>query len=83
MQLVVVPSGVVQVKPPGAEVAVYPETVEPPLEAGAVHDTTDWVLALEVAVTAVGAPGVPTTIELEAAEPAPTPAEVVAATVNV
>ena len=57
--------------------------VEPPLEAGAVQDTTDCALALEVAVTAVGVPGVPTTSELEAAEPAPTPAELVAATVKV
>ncbi len=30
----------------------------PPLLAGAVQDTTDWVLALDVALTAVGAPGV-------------------------
>ena len=31
---------------------------DPPLDAGAVQDTTDWALALDVAVTAVGAPGV-------------------------
>ena len=31
---------------------------DPPLEAGAVQDTTDWALAFDVAVTPVGAPGV-------------------------
>nr|WP_229708421.1 hypothetical protein [Knoellia flava] len=31
---------VVQVLPPGLEVTVYPVTEEPPVEAGAVHDTT-------------------------------------------
>jgi len=33
-------------------------TLAPPLSAGAVHETTDWVFAFEVAVTFVGAPGV-------------------------
>jgi len=56
---------------------------EPPLAAGAVHDTTDWVLALAVAVAPVGAPGVPALSELEAAEAAPVPAELLAVTVNV
>jgi len=35
---------VVQVKPPGDEVAVYPVMVDPPLEAGAVQLTADAVL---------------------------------------
>ena len=29
----------------------------PPLDDGVIHDTTDWVLALDVALTAVGALG--------------------------
>ena len=40
---------VVQVRPPGDEVTVYPLMAAPPSEAGAVQDTTDWVLALDVA----------------------------------
>ena len=56
----------------------------PPLEAGAVHDTTDWVLAFEVAVTAVGAPGAVAGLAAgEAAEAGLVPAELVAVTVNV
>jgi hypothetical protein len=56
----------------------------PPLLAGAVQDTTDWVLALEVADTAVGAPGtVAGTAAAEAAEVVPVPAGLVAVTVNV
>ena len=56
----------------------------PPLLAGAVHDTTDWVLALEVAVTAVGAPGAVAGMATgEAADVALVPAELVAVTVNV
>ena len=48
---------VVQRKAPGEEVAVYPVMAVPPVEAGAVHDTTEEALAFEVAVTTVGAPG--------------------------
>lgn len=55
---------------------------DPPLAAGAVQDTTDWALALDVAATAVGAPGDPATKEFEAAEAAPVPAELSAATVK-
>ena len=55
----------------------------PPVDAGAVQDTSDEALELEVAEAAVGAPGVPTFSELEAAEAAPVPAELMAATVNV
>ena len=56
----------------------------PPLEAEAVHDTTDWVLALEVAVTAVGTLGVVAGMAgAEAAEGPLVPAELVAVTVNV
>jgi hypothetical protein len=54
------------------------------LEAGAVHDTDDWVLALEVATTLVGAPGrVAGVAELEAADGGLVPIEFVAVTVNV
>ena len=56
----------------------------PPLEAEAVQDTTDWVLALEVAVTAVGTLGVVAGMAgAEAAEGPLVPAELVAVTVNV
>ena len=56
----------------------------PPVAPGAVHDTTDWVLALDVAVTLVGAPGTVAGVAgAEAAEALPVPAELVAVTVNV
>ena len=56
----------------------------PPVDAGAVHDTTDWALAFEVAATAVGAPGtVAGVAAAEAAEAGPAPAALVAVTVNV
>ena len=81
MQLVV---GVEQVKAPGDEVTVYPVMVAPPLDAGAVQDTTDWVLRLEDAVTPVGAPGTAAGIAgADAAEAGPVPAELVAVTVKV
>ena len=54
-----------------------------PVAAGAVQDTTDWALAFDVAVTAVGAPGLPATSEFDAADAAPVPAELMAATVYV
>ncbi len=47
-----------QVRPPGLAVTVYPVIVAPPVDTGAVHDTTLWVSAALVAVTLVGAPGV-------------------------
>ena len=60
----------------------------PPLEAGAVHDTTDEPVAFadetEVAETPVGAPGGPTgTTALELLAAPPVPALFVAATKNV
>jgi hypothetical protein len=55
----------------------------PPVATGAVQDTTDWALAFELAVTAVGAPGVPTTRALDGEEAALVPAELVAVTVKV
>ena len=78
MQLVVADE---QLSPPGDEVAVYEVIVPLPVAAGAVQDTTDWALAFDVAVTMVGVPGVPATREFEAAEAAPVPAELMAATV--
>ena len=72
------------VTPPGDEVTVYPVMAAPPLDAGAVHDTTDWVLALDVAVTPVGALGTAAGMAgAEAAEAGPVPAELVAVTVKV
>ena len=46
----------------------------PPLFVGAVHDTTDWVLAAPVALTPVGTCETPSGMiadEAEDAEPAP------------
>ncbi len=56
----------------------------PPLDDGAVHDTTDWALAFDDAVTPVGALGTAAgTAGAEAAEAGPVPAELVAVTVKV
>jgi len=58
--------------------------VAPPLDAEAVQDTTDWVLAFDVAVTAVGMLGVVAGVAgAEAVEAALVPAELVAVTVKV
>ena len=73
-----------QVKPPGDDVTVYPLIAAPPLETGAVQVTNDWVLAFEVAVTAVGAPGTAAgTAGADAADEGPVPAELVADTMKV
>ena len=56
----------------------------PPLLAGAVQDTTDWVLAYEVADTAVGAPGIVAGVAgADGLEAALVPAALVAVTVKV
>ena len=44
------------VAPPGLAVMVYPVIAEPPLDAGAVHETDAWVFPA-VAATPVGDPG--------------------------
>ena len=56
----------------------------PPLEAGAVHEISDWVFAAPVALTDVGAPGIAdgTTAEV-AADATDVPRAFVAVTVNV
>jgi hypothetical protein len=74
---------VVQMDPPGVAVAVYPVMTAPPLENGAVHDTT--TLALPgVAITPVGALGAPTGVTaFEETEAALLPAALVATTVKV
>ena len=67
------------------DVTVYLVTVDPPLDAGAVQDTTDWVLANEVAATLVGvlgATGAGVT-EFDAVEAVLLPEPLVATTVNV
>jgi len=52
--------------------------------AGAVQDTTDWVLAFEVPDTEVGAPGtVDGVTAAEAVEATPVPLAFVAVTLNV
>ena len=58
-------------------------TVEPPLLAGAVQDTVDWVLDAVGAGDPGRAPGVPTVIELEGADGGPVPLVFLAVTVKV
>jgi hypothetical protein len=71
------------VKLPGLDVTVYEEIAAPPFEAGAEKLTVAWVLPA-VATPIVGASGVVAgVIELEAAEAALAPAELVAVTVKV
>ena len=56
----------------------------PPLDAGAVHDTTDWVLAYDVPDTDVGAPGTVAGVAgADGADATLVPARLVAVTVNV
>ena len=58
--------------------------VAPPLEAGAVHDTTEEALAPEVADTPVGASGTVAGVAgAEAVDASPVPMALVAVTVNV
>ena len=81
VQLVV---AVEQVKPPGDETTAYEVMAAPPLETGAVHETTDWALAYDVPATPVGAPGaVAGMAGAEGAEAGPVPAEFWAVTVKV
>ena len=59
-------------------------TAEPPLDAGAAQETTDWPLAFEVAATPVGAPGGPDGVTaFDGADAGPVPDPLVALTVNV
>ena len=75
---------VVHWKLPGVEVTLYEVMAEPPLDAGAVHDTTEEALAFEVAVTPVGAPGAVAGVAVgEGVEAEPVPLMFVAVTVNV
>ena len=54
------------------------------METGGVHDTTDWVLALDVAATAVGVPGdVAGVAGADAADGELVPARLMAVTVKV
>ena len=55
----------------------------PPALAGAVQDTTDWVLAFEVPDTAVGAPGTVDGTTAADTAAAPVPDTFVAVTLNV
>ena len=65
-------------------VTEYPMTADPPFDTGAVHDTTDRVLAAPVATTPVEAPGtVDGTTADDAVEAEPVPDTFVAVTVNV
>jgi hypothetical protein len=73
---------VLTVAPPGEVVTVYPVIRDPPVVAGAIHETRAWVLPA-MAVTAVGAPGtvlgVTVALAVDATED---PAALVAVTVN-
>ena len=76
-----------QVNEPGVEVTVYAETADPPLDAGAVHETTDEPVAFTevtcVADTPDGATGGPTgTTEFDEVDATDVPAEFVAVTEN-
>lgn len=75
----------VQVSPPGDEVAVYNAMAEPPLNAGATHETWAAVGLIGVPVTAVGASGAVAEI-VTPADPAlrgPSPTALVATILNV
>jgi len=48
-----------QLAPPGLAMTAYPTIAEPFVLVGAVHETTLWRSAFDVAVTPVGAPGLP------------------------
>jgi len=68
----------------GEEVTVNPVRAEPPLMAGAAQViVAEVAAAVATAFGEVGAPGVPTLIELEAADTAPLPLAFLAVTVNV
>ena len=74
---------VVQVLKSGDDVTVYPVMFEPPLNAGAVHDTVAWPDPA-TAETAVGGFGfVEGVAEDEASEESPVPFTLVAVTLTV
>jgi len=80
VQLVVT---VVQMKDPGVEVTVYPVIALPPVDAGAIQDTTACAFP-DTADTDLGTPGVVAgTTTLDASDASPPPREFVATTVNV
>ena len=71
-------------RPPGLAVTVYPVIVEPPSDAGAVHDTTLCAFAPLVPDTLVGRPdNIYGVAELDALDALLVPAAFVAVTVNV
>jgi len=75
---------VVHVFEPGDDVTVYPVTAAPPLATGAVQETTELPFTLDVADTAVGAPGaVAGTAAADGVEAAEVPDAFVAVTLNV
>jgi len=75
---------VVHVNESGADVTVYELIDAPPVDTGAVHDTTDDAFAFEVPDTEVGAPDtVEGTTADEAVDAEPVPLAFVAVTVNV
>ena len=72
------------VAPPGVAVTKYPVIVAPPFETGAVQEIVEVAFELDVAFTAVGAPGtVEGTTAADANDAADAPLAFVAVTVNV
>ena len=81
--MVVVPSGVVAVNPPGVEATIYPVIAEPPSDTGADQETLAWAFPA-TPDTLVGAPAtVIGVVEEDAEELLELPAAFVATTVNV
>ena len=73
----------ITVAPPGLAVTVYAVISDPPLDAGAVHVTTAWLLPAN-AETLVGAPGVVAGVTaLDATETGLVASAFMAVTVNV
>jgi hypothetical protein len=70
------------VAPPGDAVAVYELIADPPVEAGAVHETAACAFP-GVADTPVGAPGVVAGVTVVPVLVGPAPAALVAVTVTV
>ena len=79
-----VPRVAVHENPPGFEVTVNTVIDEPPVLAGAIHDTSDEPFAAAVADTPVGTPGTPRGIApIDARDATDGPDTFVAVTVNV
>jgi hypothetical protein len=74
---------VVEQVAPLLAVTVYPVIDEPPSDAGAVQETTDSFVAFALALTEVGASGLPLVVAEAVLEDDPVPKVFVAVTVKV